>query len=629
MILEKVVYRVFKKQIIPRWIIFLIDIGICLFSILLAYLLRFNFSIPVEYHSSLPYIVIYVLVVRAISFGFFRTYAGIIYYTTVKDVERIMLVIFFGTSVFFLVNLVSFFFIDGKRLIPTSILIIDYFIAVFVMSSSRLLAKNIYKEIKFPSNHKANVIIYGAGNLGSITKQTIEQDTGLHSRVVAFIEEGRRIGNTLEGVSIHSPKDVEVLMGKINISKFIFTKNPQDKELQYELIDICLKYNVQMLTIPPVEKWMNGELSMNQIRQFRIEDLLGRPTINLVNSKRDGEYRNQCVLITGAAGSIGSEIVRQIIRYRPKQLLLLDQAESPLYFLELEVSEKLNFKNIIPVLGDVSNEQKMNSIISRYKPQVIFHAAAYKHVPVLEGTPSEAVRVNIYGTKILAELAIKYRVEKFVMISTDKAVNPTNVMGASKRIAEIYTQSLNKKGGTKFITTRFGNVLGSNGSVIPRFREQIKTGGVVTVTHPEVTRYFMTIPEAVELVLEAGAMGKGGEIFLFDMGKSVKIVDLAKKMIKLSGLTLGADIQIKFTGLRPGEKLYEELLNNQENTLPTYHPKIMIAKVKKYDPETIQNQVDELIRIGNDEDPFIIVGKMKQIVPEYKSMNSIFEKIDK
>jgi len=629
MIFDKGKQIIFKGQHTPRWIVYLIDLGICLFSISIAYLLRFNFSIPQEYIRGLPYVLLYVLFIRALSFFIFKSYAGIIRYTTAKDVERIILVIFFGTVVFIFVNQITYFFINHKNLIPNGILIIDFFVTVFIMSSSRLLVKNIYMEIKMPSNRKSNVIIFGAGNLGSITKQTIEQESGIGQRVVAFIEDKREIiGSTLESVRIYSLKDFEGLLKKNIVSRFIFTKRPKDKQLQYKLVDICLNHNIQVLTIPPVENWINGELSINQLMQFKIEDLLERPSIHLDNIKRNGEYKNKCILITGAAGSIGSEIARQLTRYQPEQILLLDQAESPLYFLELEISEKYNYKNYVSILADISDERKMKNVFSLYNPRIIFHAAAYKHVPVLENTPSEAVRVNIMGTRILADLSIKSNVEKFVMISTDKAVNPTNVMGASKRIAEIYTQSMNNKGITRFITTRFGNVLGSNGSVIPRFREQIHSGGVVTVTHPEVTRYFMTIPEAVELVIEAGAMGKGGEIFIFDMGESVKIVDLASKMIKLSGLEVGRDVQIKYTGLRPGEKLYEELLNKQENTIPTYHPKIMIARVPECDAEMAGKQIDELIDSGNSNDPFAIVGKMKKIVPEFRSKNSVFEKLD-
>ena len=334
-------------------------------------------------------------------------------------------------------------------------------------------------------------------------------------------------------------------------------------------------------------------------------------------------------MVTGAAGSIGSEIVRQVIQFQPKKIILLDQAESPLYDMEMELKDEYDSLSYEIVIGDIRNIDRMENVFKSFLPQVVFHAAAYKHVPMMENNPSESILTNVLGTKILADLAVKYKVEKFVMVSTDKAVNPTNVMGASKRIAEIYTQSLGKIVSTKFITTRFGNVLGSNGSVIPRFRQQIEKGGPVTITHPEITRFFMTIPEACQLVLEAGTTGEGGEIFIFDMGESVKILDLAKKMIKLSGLTLDKDIKITFTGLRPGEKLYEELLANEENTLLTHHKQILVAKVKEYDFEFISNQIQALINCFNQQDNKLIVKQMKQLVPEFKSNNSIYEELDK
>ena len=357
--------------------------------------------------------------------------------------------------------------------------------------------------------------------------------------------------------------------------------------------------------------------------------MLGREPIKLDNEKIKKQLSNKVVLVTGAAGSIGSEIVRQIVRFSPKKVILLDQAESPLYEIELELLEKTINCEIEVVMGDIRNKDRMDNMFRTFLPEVIYHAAAYKHVPMMENNPSEAILTNVLGTKNMADLSVKYNVKEFVMVSTDKAVNPTNVMGASKRIAEIYIQSINKTSNTRFITTRFGNVLGSNGSVIPRFKKQIDKGGPITITHPEITRYFMTIPEACQLVLEAGAMGQGGEIFIFDMGKSVKIVDLAKKMIRLSGLTIDRDIQIIYTGLRPGEKLYEELLNDQENTLPTHHSQIMIAKVMEYNLEEVSEKINQLVAMFDEQNNEKIVSKMKEIVPEFKSNNSIFEKLDK
>jgi FlaA1/EpsC-like NDP-sugar epimerase len=396
-----------------------------------------------------------------------------------------------------------------------------------------------------------------------------------------------------------------------------------------EIIELCLKYNTKVLNVPPVNNWINGELSFKQIRKVKIEELLERDPIKLNEDNIKQQIHNKVVLITGAAGSIGSEIARQLIKYQPKLLVLLDQAETPLYEVDLEILERLKPGQFEIVIGDIRVKERMDKLFSTFKPQIIFHAAAYKHVPMMENNPSESILTNVLGTKIIADLADKYKSETFVLVSTDKAVNPTSIMGASKRIGEIYVQSLNKKSTTKYITTRFGNVLGSSGSVIPRFRQQIENGGPITITHPDITRYFMTIPEACQLVLEAGAMGKGGEIFIFDMGKSVKIIDLAKKMIQLSGMTLDKDIRIVTTGLRPGEKLYEELLNNSENTIPTHHAQILIAKVREYDYETISGEIETLITLFEKQDNFAIVGKMKQIVPEYKSNNSVFEKLDK
>ncbi|MDI9536055.1 MAG: nucleoside-diphosphate sugar epimerase/dehydratase, partial [Bacteroidota bacterium] len=395
------------------------------------------------------------------------------------------------------------------------------------------------------------------------------------------------------------------------------------------VIDTCLDRDVEVKTIPYLTSLLSDSFSLSQLKNIRIEDLLERPEIKMDKDGIRKNHLNKTVLITGAAGSIGSELVRQIIRFLPSKVLLLDIAESPLYDIELEIRENFKFNNIEIIIGDVRNKDLINYIFEKYKPDFVYHAAAYKHVPMMENHPNEAVKTNVKGTKVVAEAAIKYKTRKFVMVSTDKAVNPTNVMGASKRIAEIVVQSLSKTSETQFVTTRFGNVLGSNGSVIPRFRKQIEAGGPVTVTDPEITRYFMTIPEACQLVLEAGNMGEGGEVFIFDMGKPVKIINLAKKMISLSGLKPGKDIQISITGLRPGEKLYEELLANKENTLPTYHPQIMIAKLKEYDADEVLPEINMLIENAIEKnDNFELVKKMKEIVPEFISKNSVYEVLD-
>jgi FlaA1/EpsC-like NDP-sugar epimerase len=395
-----------------------------------------------------------------------------------------------------------------------------------------------------------------------------------------------------------------------------------------EVIDICLASNTKIFNVPPVKSWINGELSFKQIKKININDLLERDPIQLDLQLIRNDIAGKVVLVTGAAGSIGSELVKQIIPFKPLKLILVDQAESPLYELERDLNDDALAEGFEVVIGDIRSESRMRRVFEHFKPQVVFHAAAYKHVPLMEHNPSEALLTNVLGTRILADLSAEFKVLKFVMVSTDKAVNPTNVMGASKRIAEMYVQSLGQTCSTKFITTRFGNVLGSNGSVIPIFKKQIERGGPITVTHPEITRYFMTIPEACQLVLEAGTIGQGGEIFIFDMGKSVKIIDLVRKMIKLYGLTVGKDIEIIYTGLRPGEKLYEELLNDQENTIPTHHPQIMRATVQEFEFERINNQVNELTTLFSSQNNFDIVSYMKTMVPEYKSNNSIFEKLD-
>jgi len=427
---------------------------------------------------------------------------------------------------------------------------------------------------------------------------------------------------------------LEELLVNLGIDELIITVKNLSVERKNELVDICLRHHVKIRMVPPVDRWVRGELSLNQIKEIHIEDLLERQAIKLDNSHIHDQVMGKTICITGAAGSIGSEIVRQFIHYHPKSLILIDQAESPLFEIDREIRTRGTDVKVVAYVADISNADRIDSILQGHKPSMIFHAAAYKHVPMMENNPSEAVMCNILGTKTLADLAVRHKVEKFVMISTDKAVNPTNVMGCSKRIAEIYVQSLNNHldnisgDHTSFVTTRFGNVLGSNGSVIPIFKKQIEQGGPITVTHPEVTRYFMTIPEACQLVLEAGFMGNGGEIFLFDMGQSVRILDLAKKMILLSGLIPNKDVDIVFTGLRDGEKLFEELLNQSENTIPTHHEKIMIAKVREYQYPEINSFVELFNDLIIDKNELKMVALMKELVPEFRSNYSRFEILD-
>ncbi len=622
----------FSNNTTPRWIIFVTDIFYSAVSLYFAYTLRFNFHIPNREIDTFIYVFPFALAVRAISLAIGKIYAGVIRYTSASDAARILFVVFAGSIFFYVANWFSLFFINERFIIPTSVIFIDFFVLSITLTAVRLGAKTFYFWLTNKSKTKVNVIIFGAGESGIITKRTLDRDAGTRYSVLAFIDDDRKKVNTrLEGVTIYNTSELPELLKENRVARLILSPQKLSATRKSEIIEACLGYDIKILNVPPVSDWINGELSYRQMKGINIDDLLGREPINLNAGSISRKIKDKTVLVTGAAGSIGSELVIQISSYSPKQLLLLDNAESPLYELEVELKEKLKLENFEVILCDVREQQRMEKVFSSFKIDMVFHAAAYKHVPMMEKNPAEAVSVNIQGTKIAADLAVKYGVKEFVMISTDKAVNPTNVMGASKRISEIYTRSLshNEDNKTLFVTTRFGNVLGSNGSVIPFFKKQIESGGPVTVTHPDITRYFMTIPEAVQLVLEASAMGKGGEIFVFDMGKSVKIADLAMKMIQLYKLTIDKDIKIVYTGLRPGEKLYEELLNNEENTLPTHHPQILIGKVKEYEFAQVKKDVDELIKLMETQNNQMIVSKMKQMVPEFISNNSEYESLDK
>ncbi|REJ84844.1 MAG: polysaccharide biosynthesis protein [Bacteroidetes bacterium] len=613
----------------PRWIIFTIDVCICLLSLLLAYVVRFNFKIPDIEIERWIYAFPAVIGVRIASFLITRIYKGIIRYTNTRDATRVFFTITAGSAFLALLN-IPVYFLVGIYLVPYSIIIIEYFSTVFLLTAFRIFVKTIYNEIKNPSRTKKQVIIYGAGESGLITKRALDRDAGTRYKILAFVDDDKaKVGKTLEGIRIYNATtDLEELIRSNSIENLIISIQNISGAVKQDIIEKCLGLNVNILNVPPVNNWINGQLSFNQIKKVRIEDLLERDPIKLDHKKIAEQLKGKTILISGGAGSIGAEIVRQLIPFSPGLLVVLDQAESPLYELELEISEKYGWNKIETVIGDVRQMDRMKRVFDAFKPQIVFHAAAYKHVPVMENNPSEAILTNVHGTKILADLSLQFGIEKFVMVSTDKAVNPTSIMGATKRIAEIYCQSMNSKGKTKYITTRFGNVLDSNGSVIPRFKKQIEEGGPLTVTHPEVTRYFMTIPEACQLVLEAGTMGNGGEIFIFDMGKRVKIADLAKKMIRLSGLEPDKDIQIIFTGLRAGEKIYEELLADKETTIPTHHEKIMIARVQECNFESVQKQISDLIEMFRTQNNDAIVRKVKEIVPEYVSANSEFEKLD-
>tara|TARA_B110000037_G_scaffold86913_1_gene102988 strand:- start:5510 stop:7414 length:1905 start_codon:yes stop_codon:yes gene_type:complete len=614
----------------PTWIILIIDFAIVFFSLGLAYLVRFNFKIPESEYLTFYWVFPFVFGSRALSFLIGKTYQGMIRYTSSKDAQRVFLVTLFGSLFFVLCNLIKYYLIDTTFIVPFSVIIIEFFSTVMLLASFRIAVKQIFFEFKNASADSQLVVIYGAGESGVITKRTLDRVTRIRNEVVAFLDDNpKKRHKKIEGINIYPPKYLDNLLEKNEIDHLIIAFQGIPMERRKEIIEKSLKHNVRVSNVPPPSDWLNGELTYKQIEKVKIEDLLGRSQIKLNRVEINKYISGKVVMITGAAGSIGSELVKQISPFNPQKLILVDQAESPIYDLDIDIRSKYGEQLTEVVVADVRNNSRMKSVFKEYRPQIVFHAAAYKHVPLMETNPTEAVRTNVQGTKTLVDLSSEYEVEKFIMISTDKAVNPTNIMGASKRIAEIYAQAANEHSYTKFITTRFGNVLGSNGSVIPLFRKQITEGGPLTVTHKDITRFFMTIPEACQLVIEAGNMGEGGEIFIFDMGKSVKIMDMAKKMIALSGLELGTDIQIKVTGLRPGEKLFEELLANEENTVKTHHNKIMIAKVRESDFEKIKKDIDSLIQSQRNQNYAIMVNKMKEIVPEFKSKNSVFEKLDR
>ncbi len=621
------------KSNTPRWVVVIGDLLMSLFALFFAYLIRFDLEakpelIREEWDILSKSIGVYILI-KFFVFYFFKIHKGLIRHTSTEDFFRIVKASIFSTILIAALGMIRFNYLDGKYLVPTSVMIMELFISTAVIVGSRFVIKLIYMESTKSKEVDKKVIIYGAGISGLITKRTIEKDPQTRYKIAAFVDDNKKLSaNRLEGVTIHHTDNLEKLIRKEGVNELIIAIQDPDPENRRRVVDICLSNDVTVQQVPRAKTWINGEFTTKQLSRIKIDDLLGRKPITLDEEKISNELQGQVVLVTGAAGSIGSGLVRQIAKYKPSLLVLLDQAESPIYDLQNEIKEEFPNLSFEVVIGDVRSYERMENVFQTFNPRYVFHAAAYKHVPLMEENPSEAILTNVSGTKNLVDLAIAAEVFKFVLISTDKAVNPTNVMGASKRIAEIYAQSSNELGKTKFITTRFGNVLGSNGSVIPLFQRQIDQGGPITVTDERITRFFMTIPEACQLVLEAGSMGEGGEIFVFDMGESVKIVDLAKKMIKLNGLELGKDIQIKFTGLRPGEKLYEELLAKEENTMPTHHSKILKAKVRVAGIDQMK-EVNDLIEMFGSQNNMEIVAKMKAIVPEYISNNSTFEQLDK
>jgi|688.fasta_scaffold151212_2 FlaA1/EpsC-like NDP-sugar epimerase len=632
-IIQKLLNR-YAGKYASRWLVLFIDLCIVYLAYVLAKLIRHNFIVSeVEIDHLVqrgPILLIFYLV----SFLSFHSNVGIIRQTSLYDAIKLFQATSVAALAIFIVSITSEKYF-GYIFASPIIIIIHFLISVYFLITARIFFKAIFITlVGYGEKSKKNVLIYGAGQSGIITLNTLSQDAKSDINIIGFIDDNSsKIGKTLAGIKIYSAEEaLNGMLEKRNISEVILSIQNITSTRKSEIVNRCLEMNVQVKNVPPISRWINGELSSRQIKAVRIEDLLNREPIKLNQENIFNELTGKVIMITGAAGSIGSEIARQVVSYKPKMVIFVDQAETPMYELELNLRKRIERYHILTkfIIADVSNQCAMDRIFTEYLPSKVFHAAAYKHVPLMESNPFEAVRVNALGTKNMADLAMKYKVKKFVMVSTDKAVNPTNVMGATKRIAEMYIQSLSKDytHSTAFITTRFGNVLGSNGSVIPLFKKQIEAGGPITVTHPEITRYFMTIPEACQLVLEAGSMGKGGEIFIFDMGESVKIIDVAKNMIKLSGLTLGKDIQIEITGLRPGEKLYEELLGDSENDVPTYHPKIKIANVQEYEATYVVDEFEKLSNTYKSEDHLQLVSQIKSMVKEYVSNNSIYETLD-
>ncbi|MFT6127011.1 MAG: FlaA1/EpsC-like NDP-sugar epimerase [Patiriisocius sp.] len=609
--------------------VMIFDLIIVAFTFVAAYIIRFNFKLDFDVivmFKQIPF----VFLAGLISFLLVGSYKGVIRFTGFKDVINIII----GINILATVLIISTFY--SRRLnyesifnISGSVIYIHLLLNVLFLVGSKLFIKSIYNKLTQEFEIQKRVLIFGAGNSGMLTYDAITNDPQNSLKIIGFLDDnaskvGKKI-NTLPVYSLNKldPKFIE----KYGLEEVIISIQNIESSRLLQISGFLFELGLKVKIVPPVQNWIEGDLSVGQIKEVNIEDLLGRDPISIVNPQLVDEYDNKIIFITGAAGSIGSEIARKVTNYNFKKLILIDNAESALYELQQEFKRK-DITRFEAVVSDVRDIVRMETLFIKYKPEIVFHAAAYKHVPLMENNPYEAINVNVGGTKNIASLSVKHGVHKFVLISTDKAVNPTNVMGATKRIAELFVNSQQGLGKTKFITTRFGNVLGSNGSVIPLFKNQIEAGGPLTVTHKDITRYFMTIPEACQLVLEAATMGNGGEIFVFDMGESVKIFDLAKNMIILSGLRYPEDIDIDITGLRPGEKIYEELLADGENTRPTYNEKIMIARTIAIDKTEIDKNITKLCQVNTTVRSLEAISIIKQIVPEYISNNSKFEILD-
>lgn len=638
-LIKKLAIAIFRGRYAPKsfskWLVLLFDCVLFFMSFWIYVFIKYlyelqNINFIMQMHYFLP--IFAVFLINSFIFG---SYQGLVRYSGFSDIKKIGYVCFCTFASMFIIKLILIYYGNiniHKWFMSHTEASFVAMLAFVSITLSRLVIRRIYNENISYKQEPLNTIIFGAGDAGIITKNALEQDSSCYYNIVAFVDKSnQKIGKTINGIPIYNPAKIlnKEFIKKNNIKVIIFAIPSLDKENRTRIINEIVDLGVNIKSVPHLSNWIDNELTVNQIEDIKIEDLLGREPIVLGKENVTEGLKEKVILVTGAAGSIGSEICRQVLHYKPKKLILLDQAESPLYDIQFELKNNEPYRSFnIPmefIVGNVKDNVKMREVFSKYKPQIVYHAAAYKHVPLMEEFPYEAVFVNVLGTKNVADLAVEFGAEKFVMVSTDKAVNPTNVMGATKRIAEIYTQS-RKSEKTAFVTTRFGNVLGSNGSVIPLFKKQLAYGGPLTVTDRNIIRYFMTIPEACSLVLEAGVMGEKEDIFVFDMGEPVKIYDLAKKMIKLSGKE---GIEIEITGLRPGEKLYEELLSTKENTIPTEHAKIMRAKVRRYTQDEVNEKINILIDLIPTCDNFKIVAQMKNIVPEFISNNSVYSCLDK